>query len=49
MGLKEFWLTEQYLKHLGNFSHVLAALEHATKIDPKLIIHAMALMNGSGL
>lgn len=36
----------QYLKHLGGFSSVLAALEQATRIDQKLLVHAMALMDG---
>jgi adenylate cyclase len=37
----------QYVKSLGGFSSVLAALEQATKIDPRLILHALSLMNGS--
>ena len=37
----------QYLKHLGGFASVLAALEQATRIDQKLIVHAIALMNGT--
>lgn len=37
----------QYFKHLGGFSSVLAALEQATKTDPRLILHALALMNGA--
>ena len=37
----------QYMKHLGGFASVLAALEQATRIDQKLIVHAMALMNGA--
>lgn len=37
----------QYFKHLGGFSSVLAALEHATRTDPRLILHALALMNGA--
>ncbi|WWC64833.1 uncharacterized protein I303_107447 [Kwoniella dejecticola CBS 10117] len=36
-----------YLKQLGGFSSVLAALEKATKIDAKLITHALSLMNGA--
>lgn len=35
----------KYLKNLGEFSTILAALESATKIDQKLIVHALALMN----
>jgi len=38
---------DQYVKSLGGFSSVLAALEQATKIDPRLIIHALSLMNGA--
>jgi hypothetical protein len=37
----------QYFKHLGGFSSVLAALEQATRTDPRLIVHALALMNGA--
>jgi adenylate cyclase len=37
----------QYFKQLGGFSSVLAALEQATKTDPRLIVHALALMNGA--
>jgi len=37
----------QYFKHLGGFSSVLAALEQATRTDPRLILHALALMNGA--
>lgn len=36
----------QYIKQLGGFSSVLAALEQATRIDPNLIVHALGLMNG---
>jgi adenylate cyclase len=36
----------QYIKQLGGFSSVLAALEQATRIDQRLIVHAMSLMNG---
>ena len=35
----------KYLKNFGEFSAVWAALESATKIDQKLIVHALALMN----
>jgi adenylate cyclase len=37
----------QYLKQLGGFSTVLAALEQATRIDPNLLVHALSLMNGT--
>lgn len=35
----------KYLKNFEEFSTVLATLESATKIDQKLIVHALALMN----
>lgn len=37
----------QYLKHLGGFTTVLAALERATRIDPNLLVHSLSLMNGA--
>ncbi|WWC72241.1 uncharacterized protein I206_106203 [Kwoniella pini CBS 10737] len=40
-------LSTLYLKQLGGFSSVMAALEKATKIDSKLITHALSLMNGA--
>ncbi|KAL7424524.1 cysteinyl-tRNA synthetase [Cryptotrichosporon argae] len=40
-------LSTLYIKHLGGFASVLAALEHATRIDPTLLVHAMSLMSGA--
>nr|XP_031860394.1 uncharacterized protein CI109_004284 [Kwoniella shandongensis]KAA5527466.1 hypothetical protein CI109_004284 [Kwoniella shandongensis] len=46
-GRVENAMSTLYIKHLGGFGSVLAALEQATKIDQKLLVHAMALMNGA--
>ncbi|WRT69993.1 uncharacterized protein IL334_006986 [Kwoniella shivajii] len=46
-GRVENALSTLYLKHLGGFSSVMAALEKATKIDSRLLTHAMSLMNGA--
>ncbi|WWC91945.1 uncharacterized protein L201_006897 [Kwoniella dendrophila CBS 6074] len=46
-GRCENALSTLYLKQLGGFSSVMAALEKATKIDSKLITHALSLMNGA--
>ncbi|WVF67290.1 hypothetical protein IAT40_002041 [Kwoniella sp. CBS 6097] len=46
-GRVENALSTLYLKNLGGFASVMAALEQATKIDKKLITHAMSLMNGA--
>jgi adenylate cyclase len=40
-------LSTLYFKHLGGFTTALAALEHATRIDPQLILHALSLMDGA--
>lgn len=40
-------LSTLYLKHLGGFSTVLAALEKATRVDQSLLVHALSLMNGA--
>ncbi|KIR98883.1 adenylate cyclase [Cryptococcus deuterogattii 2001/935-1] len=45
VGRIENAMSTLYLKNFGEFSTVLAALESATKIDQKLIVHALALMN----
>ncbi|WVQ83638.1 hypothetical protein IAT38_005780 [Cryptococcus sp. DSM 104549] len=47
VGRLENTMSTLYFKNLGGFSSVLAALEQATKIDSKLIVHALALMNGA--
>ncbi|KAK4684783.1 hypothetical protein P7C73_g5383, partial [Tremellales sp. Uapishka_1] len=36
-----------YIKNLGGFASVLAALEKATRIDQNLLVHAMSLMSGA--
>ncbi|KAK8853425.1 hypothetical protein IAR55_004131 [Kwoniella newhampshirensis] len=46
-GRVENAMSTLYIKHLGGFGSVLAALEQATRIDQKLLVHAMALMNGA--
>lgn len=46
IGCEDVTDVDQYLKHLGGFSSVLAALEQATKMDSRLLVHALALMNG---
>nr|XP_019043899.1 adenylate cyclase [Kwoniella bestiolae CBS 10118]OCF22829.1 adenylate cyclase [Kwoniella bestiolae CBS 10118] len=46
-GRCENALSTLYLKQLGGFSTVMASLEKATKIDSKLITHALSLMNGA--
>ncbi|OCF34239.1 adenylate cyclase [Kwoniella heveanensis BCC8398] len=46
-GRVENALSTLYLKNLGGFASVMAALEQATRIDQKLITHAMSLMNGA--
>ncbi|EIW72154.1 hypothetical protein TREMEDRAFT_26067, partial [Tremella mesenterica DSM 1558] len=40
-------LSTLYLKNLGGFGGVMAALEQATRIDKKLLVHAMSLMSGA--
>ncbi|GMK57027.1 hypothetical protein CspeluHIS016_0308670 [Cutaneotrichosporon spelunceum] len=40
-------LSTLYLKQVGGFSTVVAALEQATRIDKTLLVHALSLMNGS--
>ncbi|WVN89993.1 uncharacterized protein L203_105224 [Cryptococcus depauperatus CBS 7841] len=47
VGRIENAMSTLYLKNLGEFSSVLAALQSATKIDQNLIVHALALMNGA--
>lgn len=40
-------LSTLYLKHLGGFATVLAALEQATHIDQSMLVHALSLMSGA--
>ncbi|ODN77508.1 hypothetical protein L202_04679 [Cryptococcus amylolentus CBS 6039] len=47
VGRIENAVSTLYLKNFGEFGGVLAALQTATKTDPKLIIHALSLMNGA--
>lgn len=39
-------LSTLYLKHLGGFASVLAALEQATHIDKGMLVHALSQMSG---
>ncbi|WVQ75607.1 hypothetical protein IAR50_005235 [Cryptococcus sp. DSM 104548] len=47
VGRIENAVSTLYLKNFGDFGGVLAALQNATKIDPKLITHALSLMSGA--
>ncbi|WWC95139.1 hypothetical protein V866_001993 [Kwoniella sp. B9012] len=46
-GRCENALSTLYLKQVGGFATVMSALEKATRIDSKLITHALSLMNGA--